>query len=215
MKKVAVLGSGQVGEALANGFLKHGFQAMRASRTPNKLETWKSNAKSGALIGTPAEAAAWGEVIVLAVKGAFAEAALDEAGLENLEGKLVIDTTNPIGDEPPNNGVIRYFTSQNDSLMERLQRKAPHAKFVKAFNSVGNMFMVDPPFKPVPTMFICGNDKAAKKTTGDILAKFGWEAADMGAVEVARPIEALCQLWCAPGIASNEWAHAFKYIKLG
>jgi len=215
MKKVAVLGSGTVGTTLADGFLQHGYAVMRATREPAKLEAWKSGVTGEVRIGTYAEAAAWADTIVLAVKGSVAESVLEQAGIANLAGKIIIDTTNPIGDAPPQNGCIVYFTNANESLMERLQAKAPQAKLVKAFNSVGSMFMVNPPFKPTPTMFICGNDAGAKQQVTQILEKFGWEAADMGAVEVARPIEALCQLWCAPGFAKNDWAHAFKYLKLG
>jgi predicted dinucleotide-binding enzyme len=215
MKKIAILGSGVVGDALAKGFLDNGHAVMRGSREPEKLAAWKTAAKGEASIGSLADAAKWGEIIVLAVKGSAAEAALDQAGLANLAGKTIIDATNPIADAPPQNGVLTYFTNMNESLMERLQKKAPQGKFVKAFNSVGNMFMVNPPFKPTPSMFICGNDAGAKQETSDILTKFGWEAVDMGGVEVARPIESLCILWCAPGLAKNDWAHAFKYLKLG
>jgi 8-hydroxy-5-deazaflavin:NADPH oxidoreductase len=213
MKKVAVLGSGQVGEVLGNGFLQHGYAVMRGSREPAKLATWKSAAKGEAHTGTFAEAAAWADVIVLAVKGTGAEAAVEQAGVANLANKTIIDTTNPIGDAPPQNGVIVYFTSANESLMERLQKKAPNARFVKAFNSVGSAVMVNPKFPSPPSMFICGNDAAAKTETTEILGKFGWETIDMGGVEAARPIEALCQLWCIPGFLRNDWAHAFKYLK--
>jgi predicted dinucleotide-binding enzyme len=215
MSKVAILGSGPVGEALAKGFLQHGHSVMRASREPEKLAAWKSAAQGDAQIGSSADAAKWADIVVLAVKGSAAEAALDQCGLANLAGKLVIDTTNPIADGKPDNGVLRYFTSANESLMERLQAKVPQARFVKAFNSVGNAFMVNPPFKPTPTMFICGNDEGAKAETTKILEQFGWEAADVGMVESARPVEALCQLWCAPGMLRNDWAHAYKVLKLG
>ncbi|HEY5933160.1 MAG TPA: NAD(P)-binding domain-containing protein [Kofleriaceae bacterium] len=214
MKKVAILGSGQVGDALAKGFLANGYAVMRGSREPAKLEAWKNQATGEASIGTFADAAKWGDIIVLAVKGTGAVAAIESAGPANLAGKTVIDATNPISDDPPQNGVIRYFTNANESLMERLQAKAPQAKFVKAFNSVGNHFFVNPPFKTRPTMFICGNDAAAKQETTEILTQFGWGTADMGGLEVARPIEALCQLWCAPGFARNEWTHAFSLLKL-
>ena len=213
MKNVAVLGSGQVGETLGNGFLEHGFAVMRASREPAKLEAWKTSAKGKAQVGTYADAAAWGDIVVLAVKGTAAEAVLDQAGVANLAGKLIIDATNPIADQPPQNGVIVYFTNANESLMERLQKKAPQARFVKAFNSIGAAFMVNPKFELPPTMFICGNDAGAKSEASEILGKFGWEAVDMGPVEAARPIEALCQLWCLPGFLRNDWAHAFKYMK--
>src|SRR3954466_8598976 len=132
MKKVAVLGSGQVGEVLANGFLKHGYAVMRGTREPEKLQAWKTGAQGEAAVGTFADAAAWGEVIVLAVKGSATESVVELAGPANLAGKLVIDTTNPIGDAPPKNGAIQYFTGANESLFERLHAKAPKAKLVKA-----------------------------------------------------------------------------------
>jgi len=212
--KIAILGSGIVGDTLANGFLAHGHAVMRGSRDPDKLVAWKSAAKGEASIGSFADAAKWGEVIVLCVKGSAAEKLVGDLGAA-LAGKLVLDTTNPIGDAPPQNGVLNYFTPQNESLMERLQNKVPDAKFVKAFNSVGSNFMVNPKFAATPTMFICGNDDAAKTQATEILTTFGWETADMGKVESARPIESLCVLWCAPGIARGDWAHAFKYLKLG
>jgi predicted dinucleotide-binding enzyme len=213
MTNVAVLGSGQVGDVLSNGFLAHGYTVMRATRDPSKLAAWKSSAKGEAEVGTYAEAAAWGDIIVLAVKGLVAAEVVDQCGIANLAGKTIIDTTNPIGSEPPDHGVIRFFTGANESLMERLQKKAPDAKFVKAFNSVGSPFMVGPKLEATPTMFICGNDAGAKQATTEILTKFGWDTADMGGVEAARPIESLCVLWCIPGFLRNEWSHAFKLVK--
>ena len=214
MSKVAVLGSGQVGEVLANGFLKHGHEVLRASREPEKLAAWKAGAGPKAQTGTFAEAAAWGEVVVLAVKGTAAEAAIEAAGIDRLAGKLVLDTTNPIAEAPPENGVIRFFTDINQSLMERLQKKAPQARFVKAFSCVGSAFMVDPelPGGP-PTMFICGNDAAAKADATRLLQSFGWDVSDMGKVEGARAIEPLCILWCIPGFLRNDWAHAYRVVR--
>jgi predicted dinucleotide-binding enzyme len=215
MSKIAILGSGQVGQVLADGFLKHGHEVMRGSREPAKLEAWKAGAGGKAHVGTFADAAAWGEIVVLAVKGSAASAALELAGLANLAGKTVIDATNPIADAPPEHGVLRYFTDVNESLMERLQKQAPAAQFVKAFSSVGNAFMVNPSFPGgPPTMFICGNDAAAKAQVKQILDQFGWETADMGAVEAARAIEPLCILWCIPGLSGGSWTHAFKLLRL-
>ena len=129
-----------------------------------------------------------------------------------MAGKPVIDATNPISG-PPVNGILQFFTGPNDSLMERLQKAAPDAHFVKAFNSVGNAYMVDPDLGGVkPTMFICGNDADAKQQVRGILDQFGWETADMGQVESARAIEPLCQLWCINGFTKNEWTHAFKLL---
>lgn len=215
MNKIAVLGSGQVGQVLADGFLKHGHEAMRGSREPGKLAAWQAGAGARAHVGTFAEAARWGDAVVLAVKGTAAEAAIEQAGPEHLAGKTVMDTTNPIAEAPPENGVLRYFTGVNESLMERLQKKAPKAHFVKVFNSVGNAFMVNPAFPGgPPTMFICGNDAGAKADVRKVLDRFGWETADMGGAEAARAIEPLCMLWCIPGFLHNGWTHAFKLLRM-
>jgi len=209
-----VIGSGDVGRALADGFLEHGYEVMRASRDPAKLDAWKANAVAGASTGTFEQAALWGDLVVLAVKGTAAESAVALCGAANLAGKTVIDATNPIADAPPVNGVLSFFTGLDDSLMERLQRLAPKAHFVKAFSCVGNALMVHPDFGGIkPSMFICGNDEGAKAEVGRVLDEFGWETADMGAAEAARAIEPLCILWCIPGFARNEWSHAFKLLR--
>jgi len=212
MSKIGVIGSGQVGETLANGFAKHGHEVMRGSRDPSKLAAWKKTAGDKARTGTPEETAAFGEIVVLAVKGAAAEEAIAScAGA--LDGKVVIDTTNPLADKPPSKGVLSFFTGPNDSLLERLQKRAPKARLVKAFSSVGSALMVNPTLPARPTMFICGNDAAAKEQTSAILDAFGWETEDMGAAEAARAIEPLCMLWCIPGLLRNDWAHAFKMLR--
>jgi predicted dinucleotide-binding enzyme len=210
--KVGILGSGEVAKALAGGFLRHGYEVMLGTRTPSKLADWGAkNPKAG--VSGFSETARFGELVVLAVKGTAAADVLRAAGAENLAGKPLIDATNPIADAPPVNGVLKFFTSLDESLMERLQAEFPGVRFVKAFNSVGNAFMVDPQFKgDRPTMFICGNDEAAKKIVAGILDQFGWETADMGKAEAARAIEPLCILWCIPGFLRNDWSHAFKLL---
>jgi len=213
MKKIGILGSGKVGEVLGDGFLAHGHAVMRGSREPAKLAAWRAGAKGEASVGTVAETAKWGEIIVLAVKGTGAEAAIEDAGAANLANKLVIDTTNPIADAPPKNGALTYFTGANESLIQRLQNKVPAARFVKAWNSVGNPVMVNPKFETTPSMFICGNDAGAKLEASEILTRFGWEPIDVGGVELGVAIEAQCILWCAPGFLRNDWVHAFKYLK--
>jgi predicted dinucleotide-binding enzyme len=212
--KVGIVGSGAVGEALAEGFLRHGYDVMRASREPGKLAAWKNGAGAKAAIGTFAEAAKFGELVVLAVKGTAAEEAVALCGAASLAGKPVLDTTNPIAEAPPTNGILSYFTGPNESLMERLQKKAPAAHFVKVFSSVGSACMVNPDFGGIkPTMFICGNDAGAKAKVKGLLDQFGWETEDLGAVEAARAIEPLCILWCVPGFLRNDWTHAFKLLK--
>jgi predicted dinucleotide-binding enzyme len=212
MKKVGVLGSGQVGQVLADGFLKHGYEVMRGSRDASKLADWKAGAGAKASAGTFAETATFGEVVVLAVKGTAAEEAVGLCG-GALDGKVVLDATNPIANAPPTNCVVAYFTGPNDSLMERLQKKAPAARLVKAFSSVGNALFVNPKLPSRPTMFICGNDAGAKDVTRGILEQFGWDAEDCGGVEAARAIEPLCMLWCISGFLRNDWVHAFKMLR--
>jgi predicted dinucleotide-binding enzyme len=210
--KVGILGSGAVAKVLGSGFLKHGHDVTLGTRAPDKMAEWAAQ-NPNAHVGGFAEAAKFGELVVLAVKGTAAVEALRAAGAANLAGKPVIDATNPIADAPPANGVLKYFTTLDDSLMERLQREFSDARFVKAFNSVGNTAMVNPQFQGgKPTMFICGNDEAAKTTVSGILDQFGWETADMGKVEAARAIEPLCMLWCIPGFVRNDWVHAFKLL---
>jgi 8-hydroxy-5-deazaflavin:NADPH oxidoreductase len=150
------------------------------------------------------------------VKGGAAEQAVRDANPANLRHKPVIDTTNPIADAPPEDGVLRFFTSPNDSLMERLQSAFPDVHFVKAFNSVGSALMVNPAFPGGgrPTMFYCGNDGEAKRLAATIVDQFGWEGMDMGTAKAARALEPLCQLWCIPGFRENAWTnHAFHVMK--
>jgi predicted dinucleotide-binding enzyme len=213
-KKIGVIGSGVVGQVLANGFAKHGYQTMIGTNNPAKHAELSQKTGGKVTIGSFQATAAFGEILVLAAKGSAAADALRLAGVSNLQGKTIIDTTNPIADAPPVNGVLKFFTTLDDSLMERLQKAVPGANFVKAFNSVGNAFMVNPQFGGVkPSMFICGNNEAAKAEVKTILDQFGHETEDMGAVEAARAIEPLCMLWCIPGFRSNQWSHAFKLLK--
>jgi predicted dinucleotide-binding enzyme len=214
MPRIAVLGSGVVGQVLADGFLKHGHEVMRGTRETSKLAEWKGKAGAKASVGNFGEAARYGEMVVLAVKGAAAEAVLDQCGAAALAGKTVMDATNPIAEKPPVNGVLSFFTTLDESLMERLQKRVPAANFVKAFSCVGNALMVNPklPGGP-PTMFICGNHAGAKAGVKAILDQFGWETEDLGAAEAARAIEPLCMLWCIPGFTRNSWGHALKMIR--
>ena len=155
--KIGVIGSGVVGQTLAAGFLKHGHEVTLGRATRENFG-WRA-AHSSARTRPFAEAAGFGELVVLAVAGEVALAALKLAGAEALDGKVVIDACNPIGGGPPVNGVLHFFTDDDDLLMERLQSAFPQARFVKAFNSVGAAQMVNPVFAGGrPTMFICGGD---------------------------------------------------------
>ncbi|EMS83820.1 NADPH-dependent F420 reductase [Leptospira noguchii] len=213
-KKIGILGSGIVGQTLANGFLKYGAEVKIGTRDFEKLKDWLAKAGVGASIGSFSEAANFGEIIVLCSKGSVASEVLTLAGINSLNGKTIIDTTNPISEIPPQNGVLNFFTSYNESLMESLQKQAPKSNFVKCFSSVGSSLMVNPQFKGGrPSMFICGNENSSKKQVKEILDTFGWDSEDMGTVEAARAIEPLCILWCIPGFLSQSWTHAFKLLK--
>jgi 8-hydroxy-5-deazaflavin:NADPH oxidoreductase len=214
MKKVGILGSGIVGKTLASGFTKKGYSVMIGSRTPAKLDDWNRKENSKILTGTFIDTASFGEILVLALKGSIAEEVLKSIGNDVLKDKIIIDATNPIADLPPENGVLRFFTDLNKSLLEKLQNSFPDTRFVKAFNMVGSAHMVDPDFiDGKPSMFICGNDTSSKSTVGKILHEFGWEVEDMGSSEAARAIEPLCMLYCIPGIREQKWNHAFRLLK--
>ena len=213
--KVGIIGSGPVGRALGTGFLKEGHDVMLGTRNTTKDEVvkWKKENSKGQT-GSFTEAAKFGELVVIATGGSVVEDAIRMAGTENFNGKIVIDTTNPIAADPPVNGVLKYFTSLEESLIERIQKILPQARLVKAFNSVGNDAMYKPSFPGgQPTMFICGNDDNARKEVTSILTSFGWETEDMGKIEAARAIEPLAMLWCIPGFIRNDWNHAFKQLK--
>jgi len=212
--KVAVLGSGIVGQVLSSGFVKHGHQVMMGTRHPNADDVRKWLAQtSGASAGTFADAARFGEVIVLAVLGRIVDKVIELAGPNNFVGKTVIDATNPLADAPPVNGVLQFFTGPNESLGEKVQGLLPKAHVVKAFNSVGNNRMVNPQFKQgVPTMFFCGDNEAAKSQVSEIIRQFGYEPFDCGGIIASRALEPLCMLWCIPGFLRNQWTHAFMVL---
>ena len=211
-RSFGILGSGSVGQVLASGLKAHGYEVRVGTRSPGKLGDW--SAKSGIAAATFSEVAAWADAAVLAVAGRVAVEAIGLAGPANLRAKLVIDVTNPIAEAPPKDGVLRFFTGPNESLMERLQTDYPDIHFVKAFNSVGTALMVNPKLPGgKPTIFYCGNDSAAKAAVARVIDQFGWAGEDMGTATAAGPIEALCQLWCIPGFLKNDWVHAFRVVR--
>jgi len=214
--KIGIIGSGDVGRVLGKAFLTEGYEVMIGTRDVNKEAVVKWLADNpGTKAGSFSDTAKFGDIIVLATAGDITETVIKTAGIENFGNKVVIDATNPIDHtKAPVNGVLQYFTTAQESLMERLQKMIPQARLVKAFNSVGNVFMYKPDFAGgKPTMFICGNDEEAKKTVTRILDQFGWETEDMGKAESAGVIESLCILWCIPGFIRNQWTHAFKLLK--
>jgi 8-hydroxy-5-deazaflavin:NADPH oxidoreductase len=201
-QKVGIIGSGDVGKALARGFASRGCEVKIGSRE-----------KKGELV-TFEEAAQFGELLVIATKWSGTEHALALAGNANFAGKVVIDATNPL--KEVDGRPVGLAVGHIDSGGEQVQRWLPDAKVVKAFNIVGNALMVDPklPGGP-PTMFIGGNDAGAKKEVVDILTDFGWETVDLGGIEAARVLEPMCWLWVTSALKSGQWMQAFKMLRAG
>jgi 8-hydroxy-5-deazaflavin:NADPH oxidoreductase len=210
--RIGIIGSGEVGKSLSKSFIKRGYQVILGSEHPPKIAEFKKE-NPGLETAAFRQCAQQADIVVLCVKGTAAEKVVDQVKTD-ISGKIVIDATNPIADAPPENGVLKYFTNYDESLMERLQKIAPDAHFVKAFNSIGSGLMDNPDFGGLrPTMFICGNNDSAKKTVSEILGKFGFDVEDLGMAESARAIEPLAILWCIPGFLKNQWTHAFKLLK--
>ena len=211
--KVGILGSGAVGQTLGAGFLKHGHSVKIGTRDPDDKEIQAWLAKNPqASVGSFAEAARFGELIVLAVLGRAVESAVKLSG-DNFSGKTIIDATNPIADRAPVNGVLQFTTGPNESAGEKLQALLPKAYIVKAFNSVGSARMVNPQYEQgPPTMFLCGDSDAAKAKVSEVIRQFGWEPFDCGGIVASRALEPLCMLWCIPGFLRNQWTHAFKVL---
>jgi 8-hydroxy-5-deazaflavin:NADPH oxidoreductase len=212
--RVGVLGTGDVGRRLAAGFSSRGHEVMIGSRDPGKpeLREWLSADGAGVQAGTFAQAAAHGELLVLAVLGNAADAVIADAGAENFSGKVVIDAMNPLdfsGGFPP-----KLSISGEDSLGEHMQRALPDAKIVKAFNTIGNPYFVQPRFtNGQPTMLIAGDDEGAKATVREVLGEFGWsDVVDIGGIEGSRELEAICIAWVKIGGLRGAWDHGFKLL---
>ena len=210
--KVGILGSGDVGKSLGKGFVKHGHDVMIGSRDTSKLDAWAKEVGAKGSVGSFAEAAKFGELVIFATSGNAAESVVGLAGKDAFDGKIVIDTMNPLKFEP--NKMPTLSITGEDSLGEHVQRLLPKAKVVKAFNIVGNQYMIDPnlPGGP-PDMFIGGNDEGAKKTVAGLLKDFGWNVSDLGGIEESRYLEAMCIVWVHHGIKSRSWNHAFKLLR--
>jgi predicted dinucleotide-binding enzyme len=217
-KNVGIIGSGAVGRALGTGLVNLGYRVMIGSRQPDaeKLVAWKTAAGANASTGSLSDTAAFGEILIVATKWSGTENALTLSGPEHFNGKVVIDTTNPIGGPPPTpEGLISFTIGTTDSAAENIQRWLPGAHVVKAFNIIGNHDMVNPSFAEGDAdMYICGNDDAAKATVTALLKELGWKSVlDFGKIEAARAIEPLCVLWCIYGFRTGTWHHAVKIIR--
>ena len=211
--KIGILGTGDVGRTLGNGFIALGHEVKMGSRDAHneKAVAWASTSGINASTGTFADAVKFGDVIVLALSWAGAENAIQLAGAENFAGKVVIDAINPLVFTPKG---LELAVGHTDSAGEQVQRWLPSAHVVKAFNIVGfaHMFKPDFPGGP-PDMFICGNDAGAKQTVTEILKDFGWPAIDVGGIEGSRLLEPLCVLWVGYAMNAGNGNHAFKLLR--
>jgi 8-hydroxy-5-deazaflavin:NADPH oxidoreductase len=211
--KVGVLGTGDVGRALGTGFAALGHDVIMGAReaTSAKARDWVAETPAHARAGTFADAAAFGELIVLATLWSGTENAIRLARPDAFAGKVVMDVTNPLVFTP--NAPPSLALGHTDSGGEQVQRWLPKARVVKAFNIVGHALMVNPklPGGP-PDMFICGNDEGAKRTVSDLCQKFGWPTLDIGGIEGARLLEPLCILWVLYGFKTGSWTHAYKIL---
>jgi len=218
---IGVIGSGDVGLVLADGLIEHGHCVKVGTRDISKKEVveWISKhttkeEEGRAIIGSFAEAASFADdIAVLCTSWSEVWNAIKLAGPSNFEGKVVIDTTNPLDFSkglPP-----RMAFGFTDSASEIIQRLIPKAKVVKAFNIVGNTHMVNPDFPcGPPTMFICGNDEESKSMLIEtILTPFGWETIDIGKLEGARLLEPLAMLWITHYFRTGNGNHAFKLLR--
>lgn len=210
--KIGMLGTGDVGKALGNAFIKLGHEVRMGAREAGnpKAAEWAKAAGPKASTGTLADAAKFGDIVVLATLGAATEA-VAKAIADACKGKLVWDAANPLEFGPAG---PRLSIVGNDSLGERVQKAMPGANVVKCFNTVGNALMFQPKLAGgPPTMFIAGNAEAAKKQTTELLKQFGWETADVGGIDGSRYLEAMCLVWVGYAVRTGTWTHAFKLLK--
>ncbi|MFJ7336451.1 NADPH-dependent F420 reductase [Streptomyces sp. NPDC101110] len=196
--RYAVLGTGQVGRTLGGRLVELGHEVRLGSRTPDNTAAvqWAAAAGPRAGAGTFAQAAEFGEVVVNAVGGRVALAVLEAAGAQNVDGKVVVDVSNPLAFEE---GELRLSPVESDSVGEQLQRAFPHARVVKSLNTVNCRVMVDPARVPGDHhVFVCGDDPEAKEQVTALLGEFGWPAErvlDLGGIRAARAVEMWLPLW--------------------
>lgn len=209
---IGILGSGVVGQQLALGLLKLGHSVKVGTRDAGKLAEWLQGAGSNASVGSFAEAAAYGEAVILATSWAGTFDALQLAGTGNFDGKIVVDVTNPLDfsqGAPP-----RMASTPAKSGSQQIADVLPGAKVVKAFNTISAYIMISAPREEgVPQHFVAG-DEDGKKLVTEWSLSWGWsEVIDLGGLEQSFLLEALAQLWIIYGFKNNNWTHAFKLLK--
>lgn len=211
-KTVAVLGNGVVGVAVAKGFAELGYRVLFGTRNPQGAKSKEALAAvPGAQALSYAEAAKAADLAFVALPWDGLKEALASAGAANLEGKLVIDASNPLDFS---GGTPRLAIGHSDSSGETVQRLLPGAKVVKAFNIITAGHMVHPTLPDgTPDMFIAGNDDQAKAQVADLLRAFGWRAPiDLGDLTASRLLEPLAMVWIQYGFRNNHWTHGFSLL---
>lgn len=219
--KIGLLGTGMVGRAVATRLVELGHDVMMGTRDRAKADDWVASIGraggvdplEGARSGSFAEAAAHGDVLVNATSGLGSLTALRQAGVEQLRGKVLIDIANPLDFShgmPPTLSVVN-----TDSLGEQIQREFPDARVVKTLNTVNADVMVRPDLLPeAHTMFVAGNDGAAKATVTDLLRSFGWQSiVDLGDIAAARGMEMYLPLWLSLMGAQGTVAFNIKVVR--
>jgi predicted dinucleotide-binding enzyme len=214
-QRIGVLGTGDVGRVLAAGFAALGHDVKLGSRdakNPKAVE-WAEKNGAHASAGTFADAAKFGEVIIVATNWAGTKNAIELAGFDNFAGKVVIDSTNPLDFSKGAPPTLAIGTT--DSAGESIQRWLPKAHVVKAFNIVGNPHMVNPSFPTgKPDMFICGDDEGAKKTVAALCTELGWPGAvDIGGITGARYLEPMAMVWISVFFKTGSGAHALALLR--
>jgi predicted dinucleotide-binding enzyme len=199
--RIGILGSGVVGQALARGLARHGHEVRIGTR---------KDAVKDLPVGSPADVVEGADLVFLSVLGTAAVDVATGVG-EQLRGKVLVDTTNPLDFSSGRPGL---FVGLTDSLGEQVQRAVPEALVVKAYNTVGNTLMVDPelPGGP-PSMFIGGDSDEAKAVVSELLVATGWDVVDLGGIDASRWLEAMCIAWVLHGARTGTWEHAFRLLR--
>lgn len=212
--KIGIVGSGDVAQSLGTGLVELGHEVMIGSRNTEKQEllSWKKKVGKKGRLGNTTEAAAYGQIAILAVAWHAEEDVLSQVRPE-LAGKVIIDVTNPLifhEDRSPELAI-----GHSISAGEVVQQSLPDSHVVKALNIINHKNMVMPKYKTgTPTMFICGNNQSAVTQTADLLMELGWkDIVDLGGIEKSRLLEPMCLLWVEYGVARNTWNHAFSVLE--
>ena len=209
--KIGILGSGVVAQTLGSGFVGKGHHVKLGTREAAKLDGWVNEAGKDGSVGSLTDAAEFGELVIVAVSGAAAVSAVEQAGIDHFNDKTVIDVTNPLDFSA---GFPKFTVVQGNSLAEQLQRVLPGSKVVKAFNMINSNVMVDPKFGDERgTLFIAGDDKAAKNETTKLAEGFGWEVLDFGAIEQAYFLEAFAFGFISYAFKTNDWMRSIRFLK--